>query len=616
VLGSAAGACAAVFVLRPSGSLISGRSRNPRAFDFHGTCRNVVSTSSFESHAYEFIHAALQVVAVIKQYGRHLVLMCVDGGQVVTVQAIGTAEQHAICPQAQSECFDARVLLLGRPQPPCDHVRARIQGRAFGRNKAGVHGVLRPRMVARKANGPLWFNNIDATVTAPDARDRVIHQAGSNECRGVRAHQSVVWTNGNVVIGCPGGVDHCCLDIFETRSFISKYRFQPGEKNIGRETTCLFAVPPGTDSVGDDEKAVAKAGLTMDDMGVSEVSEAFASVVLQAAKGLHLGERMGDVNPATNEGKLLIEVEENDVVKGFNITGPGPISVDEVRKQTSAYFSASGAGKEDDKSKALAAFRDAVKQAASLFWDVYGEQIGEDAKPKTLDPEQIDNLTPELRTPGPPGLDQALGDARKQAKAYSDASKPGAEEDKNKALAAFRDATLFKVCYAFGLRRRELAMLDVADFTANPAAPALGGLGICPVRYGKAMRGSPPRRRAVAAVMPWAVEALAQYLGEVRPRYGAAAHPALWLTERGGRISARQVDDRFALWRTAAGLPAELSVHSLRHSYVSHLIEDGVDPLFVQQQVGHSWCLDHRSLHDRRGGCEEPDAGRGAGPRV
>jgi site-specific recombinase XerD len=145
-------------------------------------------------------------------------------------------------------------------------------------------------------------------------------------------------------------------------------------------------------------------------------------------------------------------------------------------------------------------------------------------------------------------------------------------------LAAFRDATLFKVCYAFGLRRREVAMLDVADFTANPAAPALGGLGVCQVRFGKAMRGSPPRRRAVAAVMPWAVEALAQYLAEVRPRYGAAAaaHPALWLSERGGRISARQVDDRFALWRAAAGLPAELSVHSLRHSYVSHLKIGGI----------------------------------------
>lgn len=156
-------------------------------------------------------------------------------------------------------------------------------------------------------------------------------------------------------------------------------------------------------------------------------------------------------------------------------------------------------------------------------------------------------------------------------------------------LAAFRDASLFKVCYAFGLRRREVAMLDVVDFTANPAAPELGGLGVCQVRYGKAMRGSPPRRRAVAAVMPWASEALEQYLSEVRPRYEAAAHPALWLTERGGRISPRQVDDRFALWRTRAGLPPELSVHCLRHSYVSHLIENGVDPLFVQQQVGHAW---------------------------
>jgi len=38
-----------------------------------------------------------------------------------------------------------------------------------------------------------------------------------------------------------------------------------------------------------------------------------------------------------------------------------------------------------------------------------------------------------------------------------------------------------------------------------------------------------------------------------------------------------------------AGLPVELSVHCLRHSFVSHLIEDGVDPLFVQHQVGHSW---------------------------
>jgi len=89
--------------------------------------------------------------------------------------------------------------------------------------------------------------------------------------------------------------------------------------------------------------------------------------------------------------------------------------------------------------------------------------------------------------------------------------------------------------------------------------------------------------------MPWTAEALAQYISEVRPGHEAARHLALWLTERGGRISPRQIDDRFAAWRVAAGLPAGLSVHCLRHSYISHLIEDGADPLFVQQQAGHSW---------------------------
>ena len=161
-------------------------------------------------------------------------------------------------------------------------------------------------------------------------------------------------------------------------------------------------------------------------------------------------------------------------------------------------------------------------------------------------------------------------------------------EGRKGALAAFRDATLFKVTYAWGLRRREAAMLDVGDFRANPAAPELGRFGVCHVRWGKAMRGSPPRRREVFTLMPWAAEALAQYIEEVRPLYEASG-PELWPTERGGRISARQVDERFASFRRAAGLPAEFSVHCLRHSYISHCIEDGTDPLLVQQQAGHSW---------------------------
>ena len=61
-------------------------------------------------------------------------------------------------------------------------------------------------------------------------------------------------------------------------------------------------------------------------------------------------------------------------------------------------------------------------------------------------------------------------------------------------LPAFRDAALFKVAYGFGLRRT--AMLDLADFGANPPASEFGELGLCRVRFGKAMQGS---RRGGAA---------------------------------------------------------------------------------------------------------------------
>jgi integrase/recombinase XerC len=155
------------------------------------------------------------------------------------------------------------------------------------------------------------------------------------------------------------------------------------------------------------------------------------------------------------------------------------------------------------------------------------------------------------------------------------------------ALAAYRDATLFKVIYGWGLRRAEAAGLDLADFGRNAAAPEFGRYGMLNVRYGKAKRGQPPRRRNVVSVMGWAVEAVADYVVNARPRFGVADHPALWVTERGGRVRPSEIDDRFAAYRAALGLPAVLVVHSLRHSYVTHLTEDGVDRRFIQAQVGH-----------------------------
>jgi integrase/recombinase XerC len=155
------------------------------------------------------------------------------------------------------------------------------------------------------------------------------------------------------------------------------------------------------------------------------------------------------------------------------------------------------------------------------------------------------------------------------------------------ALTAYRDATLFKVIYGWGLRRTEAARLDVADWGRNPAAPQFGRYGMLHVRYGKAKRGQPPRRRNVASVMAWAVEAVEDYVANIRPRFGCDDHPALWVTERGGRIKPPEINARFEAYRDALKLPKALTPHSFRHSYVSHLTENGVDRRFIQVQVGH-----------------------------
>jgi len=107
------------------------------------------------------------------------------------------------------------------------------------------------------------------------------------------------------------------------------------------------------------------------------------------------------------------------------------------------------------------------------------------------------------------------------------------------------------------------------------------------VRYGKAKRGQPPRRRNVASVMGWAVEAVADYVENIRPRFGLEDHPAMWVTERGGRIHPAEINARFVAYRDALHLSPSLVPHSTRHAYVSHLSEDGVDRRFIQVQVGH-----------------------------
>jgi site-specific recombinase XerD len=152
---------------------------------------------------------------------------------------------------------------------------------------------------------------------------------------------------------------------------------------------------------------------------------------------------------------------------------------------------------------------------------------------------------------------------------------------------AFRDAALFKVAYSYGLRRREVQMLDTADFGPNPHARQFAEYGVCYVRFGKAKKGSPPRRRSVLTVFDWTPDVLDEWTSEIRPLLDRPTTPALWPSERAARVGLEQINHRFTTYRRALGLADGLDLHSLRRSYVTHLIEDGWDPFFVQQQVGH-----------------------------
>lgn len=158
-------------------------------------------------------------------------------------------------------------------------------------------------------------------------------------------------------------------------------------------------------------------------------------------------------------------------------------------------------------------------------------------------------------------------------------------------LPAFRDATLFKTAYAYGLRRNETRMLDASDFGRNPRGTEFGEYGVCYVRHGKAKKGSPPKRRSVLTVFGWTTDVLDEWFTEIRPHFGVDGNPAAWPSERGHRVGNQRLNSRFAAYRDALGLDPGVDFHSLRRSYVTHLIEAGHDARFVQDQVGH----DHAS---------------------
>src|ERR1700758_4439106 len=140
-----------------------------------------------------------------------------------------------------------------------------------------------------------------------------------------------------------------------------------------------------------------------------------------------------------------------------------------------------------------------------------------------------------------------------------------------------------------GLRFNELRHLQTVDFSRNAHAGEFGGYGVVQVRYGKAKKGSPPKRRGVLTVFTWTPEVITDWLAHGQPAMTDGLD--LFPSERGALVAENTLLRRFRRYCRELELPDGLDLHSLRRSYATHLIEDGWDAKFVQDQMGH----DHAS---------------------
>jgi integrase/recombinase XerD len=141
--------------------------------------------------------------------------------------------------------------------------------------------------------------------------------------------------------------------------------------------------------------------------------------------------------------------------------------------------------------------------------------------------------------------------------------------------AGLRDRALLELLYSTGARVSEVIGLDVDDIDADERVARLDGKG--------------GRQRLVPVGRP-ALGAVDAYLVRARPGLVLKGRgtPALFLNRRGGRLS------RQTAWRVIkdaaerAGITAEVSPHTLRHSFATHLMEAGADVRVVQELLGHA----------------------------
>ena len=142
------------------------------------------------------------------------------------------------------------------------------------------------------------------------------------------------------------------------------------------------------------------------------------------------------------------------------------------------------------------------------------------------------------------------------------------------------DAALLELLYGTGARISEVVTLDVDDLT-RALSDDTSGLRL--LGKGDKERVVPLGSYARAAVDAWLVRGRPALAG----RSGRAT-PALLLNARGARLSRQSAFNRIRTVASKAGMAVEISPHTLRHSYATHLLDGGADIRVVQELLGHA----------------------------
>jgi len=137
---------------------------------------------------------------------------------------------------------------------------------------------------------------------------------------------------------------------------------------------------------------------------------------------------------------------------------------------------------------------------------------------------------------------------------------------------AIRDRAILELMYSSGLRLSELINLDMNEIDFSDALVTVTGKG-------KKIRTVPVGRHAVKALKAWLKR---------RNHFADDNETAIFVSRRGQRISARNIQQRLKQWAIKQGLANHVHPHMLRHSFASHLLESSGDLRAVQELLGHA----------------------------